>query len=280
MNRPIDRSSKQSADTSLSDAELDRELQDYLQGDSEHSHRYRAEQADDVPESLDRKILAEARSALTRSDLTHSAMRGATSSRRRQLIWWTRAAVPVALAATVVLAVLIVPRDEQPSNTMQESEPVRSDELSNAAASRPAHAPEPAPQLRQTDALKKEAKVDLRPARQAAEGRALAAKPASPPPRAVGNIAVPSAADQSSAPAQKSTTPNSLALEEAIVTARKAEPIPEQAPHTDPAKWLEYIRHLRREGENDKADTEWAEFVKAFPHYHVADDDAARPATK
>ena len=48
------------------------------------------------------------------------------------------------------------------------------------------------------------------------------------------------------------------------------------AAHSDPEKWLEEIRDLRRAGKRTEADRGWQEFREAFPDYRVADDDVAR----
>jgi hypothetical protein len=45
---------------------------------------------------------------------------------------------------------------------------------------------------------------------------------------------------------------------------------------SDPQKWLESIRELRRAGKVEEADRAWQEFHKAFPNFPVADDDLAR----
>jgi hypothetical protein len=48
------------------------------------------------------------------------------------------------------------------------------------------------------------------------------------------------------------------------------------AEQTDPAKWLEQIRDLRRDGKIAAADRAWEEFRAAFPQFPVAEDDLAR----
>jgi len=45
---------------------------------------------------------------------------------------------------------------------------------------------------------------------------------------------------------------------------------------SDPQKWLEEIRELRRAGKVEDADRAWEQFHKAFPNFPVADDDLAR----
>ena len=48
------------------------------------------------------------------------------------------------------------------------------------------------------------------------------------------------------------------------------------AEQTDPAKWLEEIRDLRRAGKIAEADRAWQQFREAFPDFPVKDDDVAR----
>lgn len=48
------------------------------------------------------------------------------------------------------------------------------------------------------------------------------------------------------------------------------------AEQTDPAKWLEEIRDLRRAGKIAEADRAWQHFREAFPDFPVKDDDVAR----
>lgn len=45
---------------------------------------------------------------------------------------------------------------------------------------------------------------------------------------------------------------------------------------SDPAKWLEEIRDLRRAGKTAEADRAWERFRETFPNFPVAEDDVAR----
>jgi hypothetical protein len=47
------------------------------------------------------------------------------------------------------------------------------------------------------------------------------------------------------------------------------------AEQSDPAKWLEEIRELRRAGKTAEADAAWERFREAFPDFPVAQDDVA-----
>jgi hypothetical protein len=48
-----------------------------------------------------------------------------------------------------------------------------------------------------------------------------------------------------------------------------------QKNRTDPERWLEEIRQLRRDRKSRDADIEWEQFRKQFPDYPVAEDDIA-----
>lgn len=57
---------------------------------------------------------------------------------------------------------------------------------------------------------------------------------------------------------------------------RETRPVADdRAERSDPQAWLEDIRELRRTGKTADADREWLRFRKAFPDFHVADDDIA-----
>jgi hypothetical protein len=47
------------------------------------------------------------------------------------------------------------------------------------------------------------------------------------------------------------------------------------AEQSDPAKWLEEIRDLRRAGKTAEADAAWERFREVFPDFPVAQDDVA-----
>lgn len=50
----------------------------------------------------------------------------------------------------------------------------------------------------------------------------------------------------------------------------------QQFRESDPRRWLEYIRELRRENKGAQADREWHNFLKAYPDYTVDEKDVAR----
>jgi hypothetical protein len=67
----------------------------------------------------------------------------------------------------------------------------------------------------------------------------------------------------------RSTIPSALSTE----TRPAAD---EDAVESDPAKWLEQIRDLRRASKVDEADRAWLRFREAYPDFPVASDDLAR----
>src|SRR5262249_23174526 len=48
----------------------------------------------------------------------------------------------------------------------------------------------------------------------------------------------------------------------------------------DPVAWLNYIRQLRKDNNDDEADKQWQRFVGDYPDFPVATTDAARPRRK
>lgn len=72
----------------------------------------------------------------------------------------------------------------------------------------------------------------------------------------------------------------SIAPARAQPRAQSAETITEAAveepSRTDPVRWLEEIRALRKDGNNELADREWTRFREAFPNHPVAAGDLAR----
>jgi hypothetical protein len=315
-------------------------LDEYLKGGSDIAQRYRELGREPVPPELDRRVLDEARAAVAS---------GGGRSRS-----WLRWGAPVALAASVILAVTVViesgPQNDasfvtQPAAVDQARlEPQRQIEESKLQdqvaqqpreVQRPAFAPEP-PAV---------------PVRQAAP----AAAPAAPPPAALAkaeserlnrltteevradtkalreqttvtsSVTADAATLNSPAPQVAAEQPSPV-LAESVATAsarKEAQQAPaevdssdedfssvsvtgtrarragrtagprgtisgsaissetrpaadEDAEHSDPQKWLEEIRELRRAGKGVEADRQWQEFGKAFPNFPVADDDLAR----
>jgi hypothetical protein len=314
-------------------------LDEYLKGGSDLSQRYRELGREDVPPDLDRRVLAEARTAVA----------GGGTARSRS---WLRWSAPVALAASVVLVVAVVIESPVQDQTLA-IQPASEDSYEHSAAdeyklreeSGQALQREPAPQIipEQPPAA---APAAVRPAAPPpASARKAEAKRAdrapvveevlvstqvsreqsfAPSPVAVDSAAIDSAeallAAERPAPVMRtqatsvrneadstagledSSAKASAELQEVAVTGtrqrrsagRTAGPrntisgsafetrpaadadADADAEQSDPAKWLEEIRDLRRAGKTAEADTAWERFREAFPDFPVAQDDAAR----
>jgi hypothetical protein len=90
-------------------------LDEYLKGGSDISQRYRELGREDVPPELDRRVLDEARAAVAK---------GGGRSRS-----WLRWGAPVALAASVLLAVTIVIESGPQNDTSYLTQPVAADKV-------------------------------------------------------------------------------------------------------------------------------------------------------
>jgi negative regulator of sigma E activity len=78
----------------------DRAFEDYLEGKSAVSARYRELSTDDVPPEIDAAVMARARAAI--------ASRASNSSRLPKMSAWRRWRAPLAVAASAVLVVSIL----------------------------------------------------------------------------------------------------------------------------------------------------------------------------
>lgn len=150
-------------------------------------------------------------------------------------------------------------------------------------------------------AIPAEAMVAEAPA-PASEGRSGAIAPEMPPPASVSTVIT--AANVNSADVRGPEADKKAAsLEEIAITANRArrtsgpgqgagprgtvtlpraerpesdETLLQRARESDPRRWLEYIRELRRENKGTQADREWRGFIKAYPDYAVDEKDVAR----
>ncbi len=208
------------------------------------SERYRALGREEPPPELDAAILA--------------------AARRRRARW----AVPVSIAAVVVLAVGV---------TLRVQIEERKDAEQIALSPQVMQAPAPA------DELARQARRDAAPAR---------APAASPPPAAL---------ESPARAAQEAPASRAQAAPEALVGARKREAPAEAAadraapagrasasvavgkisaaPET-PEQWLERIAKLREAGKAREADASLAEFKKRYPDYKISEAMRARVAPR
>lgn len=247
--------------------------QDDLPRDPALSRRYR--EATDVtpPSELDASILAAGRAAVQPPP-------------RPARPWWQLLSLPVGIAATTLLAVML-------SLTVQRQAPEsleRSEIMAPAVVPAPAESMRkihPAPTASRTDGALSapavhaerlsqtvEKKVVAEPAAQAAMSASSASPPATParseeaaavPPR----LKVEAAADRAQE-AEARTPPQNVAPSPAAAAARLGGAKGEEAM---PAQtWLEEIRELKRQGREEEAVRHLVEFRKAYPGYVLPED--------
>jgi outer membrane biosynthesis protein TonB len=214
------------------------------------SNRYRELGAEEPPRALDEAILA--------------------ASRRPARSWTQRWALPLSLAAVVVLSVTVTLRIQQEQPALESPAEVRAPVSKEAAqkqekekADKPLPRKEPAPfqpapQMRAPAVAEPPAKVrDEVQAGTAAKAAAVAPAPAA-------------------APASPAAVPASRAAREAESGAAGAlapQAAPEQAlskrAAETPERELERIAQLRRDGRHEEADKALAEFRKRHPDYRI-----------
>jgi hypothetical protein len=238
-------------------------------GDPKLQSAYRALGAEEPPRALDEAILGAAR---------HSAQP-----------WTKRWAVPLSLAAVVVLSVVVTLRIQHEQPGIEQPAPVRKEEQVARQAAEPLKpaaepdkpAAEPAVRAPQQKSMtRKEAQAFPSPAqdRAVAESRvaeadkappAVASAPAprmeapalakradarSEPGSAAGSVAAP--------PAPATAAPAMRAMQrERVAQERTAAPTPE--------KELERIAELRKQDKHDEADKALAEFRKRYPEFKI-----------
>ncbi len=271
----------------------DKAFEEYLKRGSPVSQHYQALDADEVPSELDRAILGRAEEAVRAE--------GVAKHRR-----WRRWSVPVALAASTVLAVSIVLESGQHEQALTraptypvttQAEPARApvDLQAESATGTDVAAPVGAASSDIDEREEAAARHDIESSviRERAERRAQAAAPVS------GRAAAPAATEAReqemaiaqertederqlrmrsaapqpapASPAQASRSEQSQAVGDAAFMgeAKKAS-VPR-----DPQQWLRAIRELRQAGKTEEANREWKAFREAYPDYAVAEDDPA-----
>lgn len=91
------------------------------------------------------------------------------------------------------------------------------------------------------------------------------------------NVSPPPVAAPASAPRAEADT------QEIVVTGNAAASRPISAPlpqYSDPERWLQDIRQLRKDNKQEQADREWRRFREAFPDHPVSETDAAREVAR
>jgi hypothetical protein len=272
----------------------DRAFEDYLEGKSAVSARYRELSTDDVPPEIDAAVMARARAAI--------ASRASNSSRLPKMSAWRRWRAPLAVAASAVLVVSILlnagPEQKvglQPQRDVASTVERRADVVAPApsavAETRaeqvavPAFSPEELSSVSAAEDIVGASRTQSASADVVAGAPAIAQSvPSSEPqleaPMRVAEARAREAAAATRAAAEQKRQMSADAAVRRTAPAAVAEQIavPSAAvPQLLPEAWLERIRALRRDGMAAEADEQWRAFVKAYPDYHVGATDLARP---
>jgi hypothetical protein len=285
----------------VSDPIEDKAFEEYLKRGSAVSQQYRSLYEVEPPSHLDKDVLAQAEHALHSQTLQKS---------RRWKTW----SVPVALAASTLIAVSIV-LESGMRHEVTDSAPVaapmktEADASESAAANAAREVDDAAAQAKRSEDLSERVvHVETTAAAPAAavESPAFAPDPAlaakveraaqAPMPveaerRAKEDIDVQGQAIAETKAAQPvaqysvasragDVPPPTAAMrgEHRVVEPSAVSDVAKLQLTRDPEQWLRDIRELRTAGETEEADRQWKEFATAFPDYEVAEDDSARPA--
>jgi hypothetical protein len=210
------------------------------------------------PGELDDSVLKQARAAI--------------QGRRQQPSRPGRWAMPVALAATILLCLSVVLNVKLNTNRPTVGRPSPAPVAGNAA---PAPPPAAADKVERysAPATGAVAKADSAVAPQSADGpRAdVSAKPAAPAaaPPAVAAAPAPEEAPASpAASAPRARSANAAEPSRPQLAKRAAESVAEQT-RRDPKTWLEQISALRAQGKIAEADAEMQRFRASFPAYRA-----------
>jgi hypothetical protein len=237
---------------------------------------------------LYREAATETPSATVDAAILAAARKRVATPRRRPPSRWSRWLVPVSLTATLVLGVslgLLIEREHP--------ERLRGDQAGPVPA-RPDHAPTPAGSTEEKSAASagmtppaaNNQTQDAAPARRAAPPAAATHEAETQPAASLAEdrSAAPLAAERyraepaSQATAAKAARESSLAVDSAPgLGAAAAKPAAARtAAPRSPESWFDAIRRLLREGRNQEAAAQLAEFRKAYPDYDLPED-LARP---
>lgn len=235
------------------------------------SRLYQEHASGEPPAVLDAAILEQARQALTPKKATNRS-------------WWQRFSAPLALAATLTLALLItlnierqtpewVPPpivEEQAPAPVEHRQPAPSSQVKPRVAPPVATAKEPT-----LPTSSPQAPTRTRPP--ASSGRVPSPFPAAPPattgpatPGAAG-APPPQAGDKAENPLSRSRAP---AQEERFLQQEERRTVapPTKAAARAPELWIEEIRELRRQKKWSEAERSLAKFRQAYPDYRLPED--------
>ncbi len=218
-----------------------------------------------------------------------AAAKGVAAKPVRRTRWWQRLAAPVALAATVVMAVMLsmtVERQPQEPEARpprdvpaeQAPAPVESRELQTArSAAKAERAPKPQGRVE----TRKAAPEISRPSLPEAPASISAAVGAPPPAAAPApSSAAPAPSQREAATADRSNDAAPASSADPRLERRNMAPAAAASRPAAPAKqaiqpaeaWIEEIRALRRAGKHEEAARRLGEFRAAYPAYLLPDD--------
>jgi hypothetical protein len=255
--------------------------------DAKLSQLYREVSTQGPPPALDALILA-------------AAQQQVAMPKRRERPWWSRWMAPASLMATIVIGLSltlsivndhpetvdgdVVRQSSAPSRAVESAKAKFADDVPAESVARkgaPAVALSgPAPQVAAKSALTQAPPTS-------AETKSESSLAAQPAPLAEGRIITPSAADavqaephlkgggfgvMREANVTRETAVGASASVPAAPSAAKAAPMHSQASPRPPEAWLDDIRRLIREGRENEADAQLAEFRKAYPRVTVPAD--------
>jgi hypothetical protein len=285
----------------VSDPIDDKAFEEYLKRESAVSQQYSSLHEVEPPSHLDENVLAQA----------ERAVQSQTIQKARR---WKKWSVPVALAASTLIAVSIVlesgmqhevtssapvatPMKAQgdtletaDANAARETdkaaaEAKRSEDLSERIVHVETLPSAPAPAI-DAEAFAPDPVVAAKPERAARapmpiEEEATAKEEAAEQGEGTSESKAPEPLAQYSIASRAAETTQSAAMRDEDRMAEPSSAASAQAKlqlTRDPEQWLRDIRELRTAGETKEADRQWKEFETAFPDYEVAENDYARPA--
>ena len=291
---------------------IDQHLDEYLKGDSSVSRRYRQLPGEDVPPSLDRLVLRQAEEAVKRTSRPAWMRWTAPLAVAASAVLVVSIVIETGLRDETIVSAPTMQAEraaevQAPVETRMIEEPadlppppkVAAPPSSDSPADTQASAAEGFAQERSAPASAAPAPVsELKRSRKPARDEAAGAVSQEQIAKAERQkSALEAAAREQELSAQRTMRDDQSDLAGPRDTVEKPEPkavlsysrpiraIPEntatiQRANMGPEAWLQKIRQLREDNKQEQADLEWLKFRTAFPHYEVAETDAARGVKK
>jgi hypothetical protein len=252
----------------MTDPEQDEAFETYLKRRSVLPGGLSSDERLEPPAALDAMVLKKAREAIKAP--------AAPDQGRQQMYRAPRWAVPVALAATIMLCLSVVMNislnANRPTANLQRLAAARADVNARTEGNISGDRRESVPgDIPSREIILPEAKIV---SSAAPHPPVVAEEALGPPPASAPMAPAPSAAPAPAPPADEPRLAARSATDKAAMFAKRADAsIPGAAPHpADPKAWLQQIDALRAAGKIERADAEMRRFRAAFPGY------AAKPA--